>query len=390
MRLLIPELSAFGQARVSIALLCLVCAAAPQLHGGEAGRNTARQLVQELEQVQLRLRHRRQRLETAEQAVNRLLQRIYATANRLHDVRGEINRRARRREQLQREVAEERGVLADLVRKAYAIGGVERGKGWGRPDRGRGALRRLGYPRYLVWARSQRLLRLSAALEEATQAEMQLAESARLLIRLQGQLSRNQRDLEQTWRARAAEVALVEEDVRERARRLELLRHQPEPPTEVVETVEQSTPVALSCVMTSPRFVEQKGHLPWPFAGTVVGRYGAPQEVGSVTSSGVLIEAHTNVEVRAVSRGRVAFSDWLRGFGLLTVIDHGDGYMSLYGYNDVLYSRIGDWVEAGEPIARIAPSGQRATARLYFEIRHQGKPLNPAQWCVASGAASKG
>ena len=86
-------------------------------------------------------------------------------------------------------------------------------------------------------------------------------------------------------------------------------------------------------------------------------------------------------DVRVISRGRVAFADWLRGYGLLMIVDHGDGYMSLYGHNQSLFKEIGEWVEAGETIASIGSSGGQSSSQLYFELRHKGKPINPAKWC---------
>jgi len=95
----------------------------------------------------------------------------------------------------------------------------------------------------------------------------------------------------------------------------------------------------------------------------------------------VTIGAHIGAEVHAVSGGRVVFADWMRGFGLLAIIDHGDGYMSLYAHNQSLYKRVGEWVEAGELIAKVGDSGGQTDSGLYFEIRHQGKPVDPAAWC---------
>ena len=88
--------------------------------------------------------------------------------------------------------------------------------------------------------------------------------------------------------------------------------------------------------------------------------------------------------MHAISHGRVAYADWLRGYGLLLIIDHGDGYMSLYGHNQVLYKETGEWVEAGDLIASVGNSGGQAHTGLYFEIRHNGKPTNPTQWCRRS------
>ena len=100
-------------------------------------------------------------------------------------------------------------------------------------------------------------------------------------------------------------------------------------------------------------------------------------------SQGVVIDAGEGGDVRAVSHGRVAFADWLRGYGLLMILDHGDGYMTLYGYNQALNKEVGDWVEEGEVIASVGRSGGNAQAGLYFEIRHRGRPVNPKRWCRA-------
>jgi septal ring factor EnvC (AmiA/AmiB activator) len=101
-----------------------------------------------------------------------------------------------------------------------------------------------------------------------------------------------------------------------------------------------------------------------------------------------MISAPEGREVRAVHRGRVAFADWLRGFGLLLIVDHGNGYMTLYGHNQSLFKEAGDWVEVNEPVALVGSSGGREQAGVYFGIRHQGRPIDPAKWC-RRGAGGK-
>ena len=96
---------------------------------------------------------------------------------------------------------------------------------------------------------------------------------------------------------------------------------------------------------------------------------------------GVNIPAAEGTTVRAIHHGRVVYSDWLRGSGLLLIIDHGDGYMSLYAHNQSLLREVGEWVTAGTPIATVGSSGGQERSALYFEIRHQGKPTDPARWC---------
>jgi septal ring factor EnvC (AmiA/AmiB activator) len=111
----------------------------------------------------------------------------------------------------------------------------------------------------------------------------------------------------------------------------------------------------------------------------VVSGFGASDESGR-RSSGLLLAAKTGSAVRAVSHGRVAFADWLRGYGLLLIVDHGDGYLSLYGCNEALLKDVGDWVDAGETIATSGASGGQKAAGLYFELRAKGQAVDPRAW----------
>jgi septal ring factor EnvC (AmiA/AmiB activator) len=127
-------------------------------------------------------------------------------------------------------------------------------------------------------------------------------------------------------------------------------------------------------------FSRLKGKLAWPVPGRLAGEFGRPREGGTVKWTGVLIEASQGAPVRAIYRGRVAFADWLPGLGLLLVLDHGDGYMSLYGHNQALLKEPGDWVSPGETIAQVGDTGGQARPALYFEIRAKGEPQNPHDW----------
>jgi septal ring factor EnvC (AmiA/AmiB activator) len=133
-------------------------------------------------------------------------------------------------------------------------------------------------------------------------------------------------------------------------------------------------------------FATSKGKLPWPVDGRLVARYGTPRGGDARTKwDGVLIGANVGTQVRAVHGGRVVFADWLRGAGLLVILDHGNGYLSLYGHNQSLLRDAGDIVKAGDPIATVGNSGGQEAAALYFAIRQQGRPSDPAQWCRAQG-----
>ncbi|WP_323830761.1 murein hydrolase activator EnvC family protein [Pseudomonas sichuanensis] len=129
-------------------------------------------------------------------------------------------------------------------------------------------------------------------------------------------------------------------------------------------------------------FSAARGKLPWPVNGRLLARFGDMRGSDARAKwDGVMISASAGTQVRAVHGGRVVFADWLRGAGLLVILDHGNGYLSLYGHNQSLLKSAGDIVKAGEAISTVGDSGGQDSAGLYFAIRQQGRPTDPAQWC---------
>ena len=126
-------------------------------------------------------------------------------------------------------------------------------------------------------------------------------------------------------------------------------------------------------------FAKLRGKLAWPVAGKLLASFGQTR-AGGVKWDGVLVSGSQGAAVRAVYHGRVVYADWLSGLGLLTIIDHGDGYLSLYGHNERLYKEVGERVTAGDTIATVGDSGGRSTPALYFEIRKAGRPVDPRPW----------
>ena len=129
-----------------------------------------------------------------------------------------------------------------------------------------------------------------------------------------------------------------------------------------------------------PAFLSLKGKLPLPVKGKISNKYGSKRPDSPVIWKGLFITAAPREIVNAVASGRVIYADWLRGFGNLLIIDHGQGYMSLYGNNETLYKQLGDELQGGDTIAAIGNSGGNENYGLYFELRHKGKPLDPTKW----------
>lgn len=168
---------------------------------------------------------------------------------------------------------------------------------------------------------------------------------------------------------RAPASAQRDEPARARSERPQ----RPEPVVGEVRDAAGATP-------TGVRFGQLRGQLRFPVRGELVGRFGAPRAEGGTTWKGVFIRAGSGAEVRAVAGGEVVFSDWLRGYGNLIIVDHGSDYLTIYGNNDALLREVGDRVGGGDPIASVGAAGIGNESGLYFEIRHQGQPLDPMQW----------
>ncbi|MCW5571974.1 MAG: peptidoglycan DD-metalloendopeptidase family protein [Steroidobacteraceae bacterium] len=132
-------------------------------------------------------------------------------------------------------------------------------------------------------------------------------------------------------------------------------------------------------VDASSAFGKLRGKLAWPSAGKIVATYGAPR-AGAIKWDGMMIAAERGAPVRSIASGRIAYADWLPGLGLIVIVDHGGGYLSLYGHNDQLYKAVGERVAPGDTIAAVGDSGGRSRPELYFEIRRAGRPIDPRPW----------
>ena len=141
--------------------------------------------------------------------------------------------------------------------------------------------------------------------------------------------------------------------------------------------VNTETPVAFR---SDKPFSGLKGSLRLPVAGELMNRFGAPREGGGVSWKGLFIRAAEGAAVKAIAAGQVVFAEWLRGFGNLIIVDHGEGYMSLYSNNESLYKQVGERVQPGDAIAAVGNSGGQPDTGLYFEMRHQSRPVNPLLW----------
>lgn len=284
-----------------------------------------------------------------------------------------------KRQALSKKLEKQREALAVLLRSAYALGRSEELKLLLQQEDVDTIARVLAYHRYFQRARVERIDGLLGDLKQL--ADVQLAIEAQN-AELNATRASREAEVGQLQAKRAErEKLLVELDARlnDQQSRLGVMTKDEKGLLALLERLRDVFADIPQQPSGAEPFASLRGRLNMPVSGKVSTRFGGTDESGR-RLSGVLISAASGSEVHAIARGRVAYADWLKGYGMLLILDHGDGYMSLYGYNDSLRKEVGDWVSAGETIATSGASGGQKSAALYFELRLQGKPINPKGW----------
>jgi septal ring factor EnvC (AmiA/AmiB activator) len=336
-----------------------------------------------------RLEALKARIAVIEQEQRRTAERRDRETRALRQAEEAVAARARELEQTRRdELAGRRAELAGALADDTEALSAELRAAWlaGREPRLKLALnqqdparlgRMLAWYRYIAEDRAERIAGLRERLAELAQVTEALeAERARLAA-VETRQAEALAALEDARAVRAGAVADLDADLARRAEETERLREEAAALEKLLEELRAA--VADLPVPDAAPFQEQRGRLAWPVEGALLRTFGSRRGEGP-RSNGVLIGAGRGSEVRAVWSGRVAYADWLPGLGLLLVLEHGDGYMSLYGHNEVLFSSVGDWVSAGQVVGRVGDSGGRDQAGLYFEIRSGTEPQNPQSW----------
>lgn len=203
----------------------------------------------------------------------------------------------------------------------------------------------------------------------------------KVLKTIEATLARQAREAREAQEAQEAErQQRIAEQQREQAQ-----QHMANTPTKALAKNSKQTIVSTAVTHSGGSFSKVRGQLPWPVNGRIIANFGSARGDSRSKWDGVLISSQAGTQVRAIHSGRVVFAEWLRGAGLLVIVDHGDGYLSLYGHNQSLLSSPGDTVQAGQAISTVGNTGGRDQAALYFAIRQKGKPADPTQWCRTQG-----
>ena len=323
-------------------------------------------LTQELRSTELSVGKARQSLEAVRHERAERAARRAALANEKRDAQASI--------------AKERTELAGQLRAAYLIGHEEPLKLLLNQKDPARAGRMFVYYSYFGRERADEIHAIEASVTRLGELDTELAEQDAKLADLEKQQKTQLSEVERARQQRTVVLANLESESHTNAQNLERLRSQQAGLEKLLRELREA--MAKYPVDTNSAFGQIRGKLAWPVAGHLMARFGETR-AGGVKWDGVLVATERGATVRAVYQGRVIYSDWLPGLGLLTIIDHGDGYMSLYGHNERLYKAVGDKVAAGDEIASAGDSGGSARPELYFEIRKGGKPVDPKPWFKA-------
>lgn len=418
----------------AVAALALLFGAAP-VHADEAANAQSRlqRLGSELGRALGALRERvvardslRQRLAEADRRVARVNAEIALTESTTATLRQQLDALRAEQTAARERIDAQRQMLARSLVLAARSGNADRLVLLLRQEDPARLARLLRYQRHVADAQAARLGELHRQLDAFEQREAQIAEEAAAVAVRQGELDRQRQELARARAERQALLAKAEQDVdrgeravraieqdqrelksllariaqreaaarqreedeRRRAKQADASQAQAKagpPSTRTPAGKAQPAPLGPSVSATptpslpGERFSARRSRLPWPVSGQLKARFGTRRESGRTRWDGVVIAARPGSPVRSIHAGKVVYADVLGGYGLLVIVDHGEGYLSLYGYNDAVLKRVGQRVQGGEPIASVGDRGSASGA--YFEIRHRGQPVNPSVWC---------
>lgn len=283
------------------------------------------------------------------------------------------------RVQLETALKAQRAALGTLLRSAYALGHNEELKLLLQQDDVAAIARVLAYHRYFQRVQVGQIDKLRGDLKQLADLQDSILAATRELTATRGARDAEGKKLDTERGERAQLVAAIDAKLKDQGAHIAALGKDEAALSQLLERLRDVFADIPKQLVGAAPFMSTRGTLAWPLQGKVVTAFGATDESGR-RSSGVLLAARTGVAVHAIAHGRVVFADWMRGYGLLIIVDHGDGYLSLYGCNETLLKDVGDWVDAGATIATSGASGGQKTPGLYFELRANGQPVDPRGW----------
>ena len=377
-------------AAVSLLILSLLCAFPAQAEQSNRNKTTQTQNRAKLSDVQQAIAKQEsnifdtnkqrsnleQQLKTDDLAIAKVAKAINKIEVELSNTQVKITTLAKEKKQLTLAKQQQERLLAQQLRAAYTTGQHDYLKLLLNQDQSEKIQRTISYYQYLNQARIKEIDQFQATITQLLQVSTEHQEQVEYLQQLKIEQLQQDTQLRSSKNQRSKTLSKLSRKLLSSQQQLNKLKGEEDNLNQALNKLAAIIQAEIDLTGLS----KLKRKLSWPVKGRMLHRFGTRKQ-GYLKWKGVLITAPISRQVQTIHNGTVLFSDWLKGYGLLTVIDHGNGYMSLYAHNQTLLKSVGDRVETGEPIALVGQSGGQEQSGLYFEIRHRGKALNPKLWC---------
>ncbi|WP_299775967.1 peptidoglycan DD-metalloendopeptidase family protein [uncultured Pseudoteredinibacter sp.] len=377
-------------ARYSSLCACLLWASAPMAQESATEyenklkqlRETIAELKREINSVKSSRNTLQNQLQGSEEDIAKLLKKIDRLKGELASQKKQLSRLNNERAQLQQQKRSQQKHIGEEINGAYRLG--QQGNlrlllNQQEPDK---FSRQLRYYQYIVEARQAKLDEFRQTIARLDEIEPKILAQAEAISEQQSRLQTQHQALTSKQAERRRTLAALNKTLASKDAQLVSKAADQKRLQKLLDEVSQ-TLANIKLPSNGVAFKKRKGKLKWPSSGRIRHRYGSPRADGKLKWQGVFIRANDGRPVRAIHHGRVVFSDYLKGHGMLIIVDHGEGYMSLYAHNQTLLKDTGDWVDSNDVIAKVGNTGGLEESGVYFEIRYKGNPTNPARWCRA-------
>ncbi len=322
-----------------------------------------------------------QQLRNIEKQIGQISQKIRKSNAQIKTRKKSLTELTKQKTKIEKSIAQQNQQLAQQIHSAYTLGQQQQMKLLFSQQNAIALQRNLTYYEYFSKYRLTRIEEAQDTFEQLLENERQI-QTAKLNLEKDLAIQKRQKSSLTSDRAKRKRIVdNLDKDLKKQGTHLTQLEENARNLKQLIDSLSEILTEVPTAPATHKKFATLKGKLSWPAKGKVRKLFGKTKPLSSLRWQGVIIEAPLGNNVRAISNGRIAFSDWLRGMGNLIIIDHGNNYLSLYGHNQSLFKTTGEWVEAGDIIGSIGNSGGKKKAGLYFEIRKKGKPQNPTRWC---------
>jgi len=311
--------------------------------------------------------------------IAKLTKELQKTNQALSDVTQELNTLNQELTTLTENLTAHQQALEVQLRNTYQLGTLSPLKQWLMMQDTSSMARDTVYLRYLNQARISQLNYVQSELATAAELQQAVALSQEQLQERIRKQQQQQAELQTSQQEHTKLVASLGDQIESKDKTLQQLVQDENKLSQLLKNLQAKAAGTDSAFSKSP-FAQLRGKLPWPLQGKLLYQFGSKQTSSGLPANGLFISSAPGQPVKAVHSGKVVYADWLRGYGRLLIIDHGKGYMTLYAHNQVLNKKLDDKVAAQEIIARSGDGSSHGQAGVYFEIRHNGQPINPLPW----------